>query len=106
MEEKKKELGVLVIESEGAKGVAESERSKNDSKSFKTVIEDIRDIAESKKISLKEALFRKVKNLKMKIIHTEEKEGSFKCEMASRKAFILQNRSITQKLFVKYEWGG
>ena len=48
MEEKKKELGVLVIESEGAKGVSESERSKNDSKSFKTVIEDIRDIAESK----------------------------------------------------------
>ena len=98
LEEKKKELGVLVIESEGAKGVPESERSKNDSKSFKKVIEDIRNIAESKKISLKEALYRKVKNLKLKIIHTEEKEGSFNCEIeheSGLERFNLQSIKVS-----------
>ena len=80
------------IESEGAKEVTESEHSsKNNSKGLKNIIEEIRYLAVHKKISLKEALFRKVKNLKLKIVQTEENKDSFICEIENEKGFERYN---------------
>ena len=80
LEEKLKEF-------EEAKKDSGFEHKNKDSKDLKKIIQEIRNLAESKKISLKEALYRKVKNLKLKIFHIQENEESFTCEIEHEKGF-------------------